>query len=57
MTIQRRRRKFSGVTAVSIVAPVALLGLVLLGAWAWTDGGRTPVGDIVQPIPLPELPQ
>jgi hypothetical protein len=45
------------VTAVSIVAPVALLGLVLLGAWAWTDGGRTPVGDIVQPIPLPELPQ
>lgn len=57
MTIQRRRRKISGVAAVSIVAPVALLGLILLGALAWNDGGRSPVGDIVQPVPVPELPQ
>ncbi|MGH6746007.1 MULTISPECIES: hypothetical protein [unclassified Novosphingobium] len=57
MTIQKRRRKFSGVAAVSIVAPVAVLGAVLLGAWAWSDGGRSPVRDIVEPIPVPELPR
>ncbi|WP_334182656.1 hypothetical protein [Novosphingobium sp.] len=52
MTIPKRRRKFSGVAAVSIV----LLAIAVL-IWAWTNGGRSPVRDIVQPVPVPELPQ
>ncbi len=57
MTIQKRRRKLSGVAAVSIVAPMVLLLVVLTGVCAWMDGGRSPVRDIVQPVAVPELPQ
>ncbi|WP_255351691.1 hypothetical protein ACLIMP_12460 [Novosphingobium aerophilum] len=38
--------------AVSIVVLA-----VVLGVWAWMDGGRSPVRDIVQPVPVPELPR
>lgn len=34
-----------------IVASAALL------SWAWVDGGREPLREIVQPIPVPEQPR
>jgi len=40
------------VAAVSIV----LLAIALM-VWAWANGGHAPVRDIVQPVPVPELPQ
>lgn len=33
------------------------LAAIILGTFAWVDGGKRPVGDIVMPIAVPELPQ
>lgn len=33
---------------------VVILALVAVCAWAWVDGGREPLREIVQPIPVPE---
>ncbi|WP_313442756.1 hypothetical protein [Novosphingobium sp.] len=57
MTISKRGRKFSGVAAVSIVAPMVVLVAILIAVWAWMDGGRSPVKDIVQPVAVPESPE
>jgi hypothetical protein len=35
---------------------VAILVIGLL-VWAWVDAGRVPVRDIVEPVPVPELPR
>lgn len=44
----RAQRKIRRVAMLTLVIPVvALLG------YAWTDGGRQPVRDIVQPLPVP----
>jgi hypothetical protein len=57
VTISKRGRKFSGVAAVSIVAPMVVLVAILIAVWAWMDGGRSPVKDIVQPVAVPESPE
>ena len=44
-------------TAPGVLAVVLVLGVVALVAWAWRDGGRSPVRDIVVPVQVPELPQ
>ena len=31
--------------------------VLAVAAWAWQDGGREPVHIIVQPVPVPEMPQ
>lgn len=36
------------VIGIVIVAAVAVLG------WAWADGGREPLREIVQPVAVPE---
>lgn len=35
------------------------VGIVVVGflAWAWMDGGREPVRQISEPVPVPELAQ
>ncbi len=33
------------------------LAAVALGTFAWVDGGRRPVRDIVMPVAVPELPK
>lgn len=35
------------------MAIVAGLTVVLIG-WAWIDGGREPLREIAQPVPVPE---
>lgn len=32
---------------------IGVLVLVLLG-WAWLDGGREPLREITEPVPVPE---
>lgn len=46
-------------TANRAVRAWAAVGIVILGVlgllgWAWIDGGREPLREIVQPIPVPE---
>lgn len=36
-----------------VLATIVLAVLGLMG-WAWIDGGREPLREIVQPIPVPE---
>jgi hypothetical protein len=43
-----RRRAFLVAVAVLIAA---------LAVWAWSDAGRVPVRDIVEPVAVPELPR
>ena len=33
---------------------VVVAAVVAVVAWAWIDGGREPLRDITQPVPLPE---
>lgn len=42
----RRNRLAIGLVAIAIP--------ILLG-WAWVDGGREPLREIVQPVPVPEI--
>ena len=42
----RRNRLVIGLVATAILA---------LLVWAWVDGGREPLRDIVQPVPVPEI--
>lgn len=36
------------------VVGTLIAGLLALLGWAWFDGGREPVREIVQPVPVPE---
>lgn len=37
-----------------VIGLVAIVILALLG-WAWVDGGREPLREIVQSVPVPEI--
>ena len=39
------------------IALAVPLALAALAAAAWIDAGREPVGEIVIPVPVPELPR
>ncbi|MCJ2179627.1 hypothetical protein [Novosphingobium album (ex Hu et al. 2023)] len=52
MTIEMRGRGLQWALALAVS-----LAAVALGAFAWIDGGKQPVHDIVMPVAVPELPQ
>jgi hypothetical protein len=39
-----------------LLAGLAVIILLVI-AYAWVDGGREPVRQISEPIPLPEMPE
>ncbi|WP_185928583.1 hypothetical protein [Sphingomonas sp. IC081] len=49
MTIPRRRRKLPGVTVAAVLAIV-----VVVGSWAWVNGGHREVRDIVETVKVPD---
>ncbi|EHJ59125.1 hypothetical protein NSU_3962 [Novosphingobium pentaromativorans US6-1] len=48
LTVTMRRHTILGAVAILVIA---------LLAWSWIDAGREPVRDIIQPVPVPELPK